>query len=81
MNENLFLDFKNVEIHQQDNLILSDINLSIKKGEFVYFVGKTGSGKSSTNKKQKRAVLKKKDEMLLMSPANVIYPPNSLKKL
>jgi hypothetical protein len=34
-----------------------------------------------TNKKQKRAVLKKKDEMLLMSPANVIYPPNSLKKL
>ena len=47
MNENLFLDFKNVEIHQQDNLILSDINLSIKKGEFVYFVGKTGSGKSS----------------------------------
>ena len=26
-----------------------------------------------TNKKQKRAVLKKKDEMLLMSPANVIY--------
>ena len=47
MNENLFLDFKNVEIHQQDNLILSDINLSIKNGEFVYFVGKTGSGKSS----------------------------------
>ena len=47
MNENLFLDFKNVEILQQDNLILSDINLSIKKGEFVYFVGKTGSGKSS----------------------------------
>tara|TARA_B100001057_G_scaffold495564_1_gene594887 strand:- start:1617 stop:2285 length:669 start_codon:yes stop_codon:yes gene_type:complete len=47
MNENLFLDFKNVEIYQQDNLILSDINLSIKKGEFVYFVGKTGSGKSS----------------------------------
>ena len=46
MSENLFLDFKNVEIQHQENLILSNINLSIK-GEFVYFVGKTGSGKSS----------------------------------
>ena len=34
-----------------------------------------------TNQKQKRAVLKKKEETLLMSPAKVIYPPNSLKKL
>ena len=47
MSENLFLDFKNVEIQHQENLILSNINLSINKGEFVYFVGKTGSGKSS----------------------------------
>ena len=34
-----------------------------------------------TNKKQKSAELKKNDEMLLISPANVMYPPNSLKKL
>ena len=47
MSENPFLDFKNVEIQHQENLILSNINLSINKGEFVYFVGKTGSGKSS----------------------------------
>ena len=47
MDENLFLDFKNVEIKQQNNIILSGINLSINQGEFVYFVGKTGSGKSS----------------------------------
>lgn len=47
MSDNLFLNFKNVEIQHQKNLILSNINLSIKKGEFVYFVGKTGSGKSS----------------------------------
>lgn len=47
MSENRFLDFKNVEIQHQNNLILSDINLIINKGEFVYFVGKTGSGKSS----------------------------------
>ena len=47
MSENPFLDFKNVEIQHQENLILSNINLSINKGEFVYFVGRTGSGKSS----------------------------------
>ena len=47
MSENPFLDFKNVEIQHQENLILCNINLSINKGEFVYFVGKTGSGKSS----------------------------------
>jgi cell division transport system ATP-binding protein len=47
MGKNLFLDFKDVEIKQQNNTILSGINLSINQGEFVYFVGKTGSGKSS----------------------------------
>ena len=47
MGDNLFLDFKDVEIKQQNNIILSGINLSINQGEFVYFVGKTGSGKSS----------------------------------
>ena len=47
MGENLFLDFKDVEIKQQKNIVLSGINLSINQGEFVYFVGKTGSGKSS----------------------------------
>ena len=47
MGENLFLDFKDVEIKQQNNTILSGINLSINQGEFVYFVGKTGSGKST----------------------------------
>ena len=47
MDENLYLDYKDVEIKQQNNIILSGINLSINQGEFVYFVGKTGSGKSS----------------------------------
>ena len=47
MSENLFLDFKNVEIKQQNNTILSGVNLCINQGEFVYFVGSTGSGKSS----------------------------------
>ena len=47
MEQNLFLDFKNVEIKQQNKIILNEVNLKINQGEFVYFVGKTGSGKSS----------------------------------
>ncbi len=34
-------------IFQHDNLVLSDVNLTIRPGEFVYLIGKTGSGKSS----------------------------------
>ena len=41
------LNFQNVAIYQRDSLILSQVNVSIKKGEFVYLIGKTGTGKSS----------------------------------
>ncbi len=41
------VDLKNININHDDKNILSDISLSIKKGEFIYLIGKTGSGKSS----------------------------------
>lgn len=41
------IEFENARIFQKDNLILTNVNLSINKGEFVYFIGKVGSGKSS----------------------------------
>lgn len=41
------LSLKNASIFQRENLILSDVNVTINKGEFVYLIGKTGSGKSS----------------------------------
>lgn len=37
----------NASIFQENNTILSDINFEIDKGEFVYLIGRTGSGKSS----------------------------------
>lgn len=36
-----------VNIYQNENLVLSDVNIELEKGEFVYLIGKTGSGKSS----------------------------------
>lgn len=41
------IDIRGVNIYQGPNLILQDVNLSVKKSEFVYLVGKTGTGKSS----------------------------------
>ena len=41
------VELKNVNIYQGSSLILSDVNISVDKGEFVYLVGKTGTGKSS----------------------------------
>lgn len=37
----------NAAAYQNDNLVLANINIAIQKGEFVYLIGKTGSGKSS----------------------------------
>ena len=41
------LELRNANIYQGDSLILSDVNITVNKGEFVYLVGKTGTGKSS----------------------------------
>ena len=41
------VELKNVNIYQGDSLILSDVNITVSRGEFVYLVGKTGTGKSS----------------------------------
>ncbi|HKL66851.1 MAG TPA: ATP-binding cassette domain-containing protein [Bacteroidales bacterium] len=41
------ISFKDCTIYQQDHLVLRDVNLEIKKGEFVYLIGKVGSGKTS----------------------------------
>src|SRR3972149_8492697 len=41
------IELKKASIFQKHNMVLTDVSLTIDKGEFVYLVGKTGSGKSS----------------------------------
>ncbi len=44
------LHLKDASIFQEENLVLADINLDINEGDFMYLIGKTGSGKSSLMK-------------------------------
>lgn len=43
----IILQLKNVAIYQGESLVLSDVNFEMQKGDFVYLIGKTGTGKSS----------------------------------
>ncbi|MEH6306408.1 ATP-binding cassette domain-containing protein [Olivibacter sp. CPCC 100613] len=44
---NTVIKLKNIDIYQQKHLVLSNVNLQIDSGEFVFMIGQTGSGKSS----------------------------------
>lgn len=47
METNTVVELVNADIYQRENLILSEVNLEVKKGEFIYVIGKVGTGKSS----------------------------------
>lgn len=43
----MLIEYQKVNIYQQDKLILKDVNFQVDEGEFIYIIGKVGSGKSS----------------------------------
>jgi cell division transport system ATP-binding protein len=47
MESNLLINYEGVEICRDENIILKDICLEVRKGEFLYIIGKVGSGKTS----------------------------------
>jgi cell division transport system ATP-binding protein len=47
MEKQTVIELKDVQVFQGHNLVLSDVDINIAKGEFVYLIGQTGSGKSS----------------------------------
>ena len=73
MSAKTILELKNVQLKQQDNIILKDISLKINEGEFIYFVGKTGSGKSS--------LLKSMYGDINIEKGDIFYKEKSLKKM
>ena len=47
MEEQPLIVYRNVDINQQELGILNDVNFELRRGEFVYIIGKVGSGKST----------------------------------
>lgn len=47
MEEQPLISYQHVNVSLQGQEILSDVNLELRKGEFVYLIGKVGSGKST----------------------------------
>jgi cell division transport system ATP-binding protein len=47
MDDSLLIDYQEVEIYREELLILQQVNLQVHKGEFVYIIGKVGTGKST----------------------------------
>jgi len=47
MESDIIIDLQNISIFQRDNLVLSGVDLKVRQGEFIYLIGKTGTGKSS----------------------------------
>jgi len=47
MNDNIIIHLDNVTISQRELTILKNVSFKVERGEFIYLIGKTGSGKSS----------------------------------
>jgi len=47
MSDSNIVSLQQVNIYQGDTLVLNNVNLEVGKGEFIYLIGKTGTGKSS----------------------------------
>src|SRR5687768_9674006 len=47
MNNTIIIDLKQIDVIQQGNHVLSNVSFQVEKGEFVFLIGQTGSGKSS----------------------------------
>ena len=41
----MLIDYKNVNVNQENQAVLTDVTFQVKEGDFVYIIGKIGAGK------------------------------------
>ena len=65
MTEEAIIEFKDCSIFQIDNLVLSNVSFNLNPGEFIYLIGKVGSGKTSLIKTINAQIPVKKGEAIV----------------
>lgn len=50
MGQEQLINYSNVQLNREENIILRDVNLTVNRGDFLYIIGKVGSGKSTLMK-------------------------------
>ena len=85
------ISINNLHISYNENVILKNINLNINKGDFIYFIGETGSGKSSLLKSllvgtkltgdvyKTGSLINKLVELFFISPPINLFIPTQIK--
>ena len=44
------VNYSNVQLNREENIILRNVNLAVNRGDFLYIIGKVGTGKSTLMK-------------------------------
>jgi cell division transport system ATP-binding protein len=73
--KDIIVKYEDVDLGRDGNTILSDVNISIREGDFVYLIGKVGSGKSTFLKSIYREVILEKGHAVVLD-----YELESIKK-
>jgi len=47
MVQELLVNYANVQLNREENIVLRNVNLTVNRGDFLYIIGKVGSGKST----------------------------------
>jgi len=78
--DNLLVQFKNVSFSLSNNPIISDLNLTVERGETLVLLGESGCGKTTTLKLVNRLLLPSSGEVVVEGKATTAWDPIALRR-
>src|SRR5688572_15373143 len=78
--DNLLVQFKNVSFALSNNSIISDLNLTVERGETLVLLGESGCGKTTTLKMVNRLLLPSSGEVVVEGKTTTAWDPIALRR-
>src|ERR687895_645722 len=78
--DNLLVQFKNVSVSLSNNPIISDLNLTVERGETLVLLGESGCGKTTTLKLVNRLLQPSSGEVVVEGKATTAWDPIALRR-